>query len=250
MKHPLSIFLFLILLISCKKESKTIPEDILTETNTDTLSKKEIEITLRDTTTFNIPQKLLSTIQKEYEGKNFSIINVALGKIDYDDTEDAAVIIQTTTAQKISESVLIYQNRSDSYRLMAQNRSIITQEYYFTDEHTNSSKEITIENNHLLLSLFCYGPCGNTFLDFALENDELVLTNFSTYDVGAGTHIERDYNVVQGIVKISTTNTMLDEMPVTEEEFEFTYTKGVRFLDLNTKSLFSELSEIESKTIL
>ena len=249
MKKLLLLFFSLFTLVSCKKETSTSQEDIQNVViEKDTVL--ENKITLRDTTTFNMPQKLLSIIQKEYEGKDFSIINVVLGKIDYDDTEDAAIIIQTTTAQKISESVLIYQNRSDSYRLMAQNRSIITQEYYFTDEHTNSSKEITIENHHLLISLFCYGPCGNTFLDFALEKDELVLTNFSTYDVGAGAHIERDYNIAKGIVKISTTNTMLDEMPVTEEEFEFTYTKGVRFLDLNTKSLFSELSEIESKTIL
>ena len=197
-------------------------------------SVKEIEITLRDTVSFKIPENLLSTIQKEYEGTNFSIINVALGKIDYDNTEDAAVIIQTITEKKVFESVLVYQNISDAYRLMAQNRSIITQEYYFTDEHTNSSKEIAIKDHHLKIELFCYGPCGNTFLDFKFENNALILKSFTTYDAGAGAQIERNYDVEKEIVLISTTNTMSDEMPLTEEKFKFHYTKGLDFLNLNT----------------
>jgi len=249
MKKLILLFFFILIFISCKKET-SINQNEIKDFILEKDSVKEIEITLRDTVSFKIPENLLSTIQKEYEGKDFTILNVALGTIDNNESNDAVVIIQTVTEKKISESILVYQNLNASYILMAQNRSIITQEYYFTDDYTNSSKEITIEDHRLKIALFCYGPCGNTFLDFELENDDLVLTNFSTYDVGAGAHIERDYNVAQGLVKISTTNTMLDEMPVTEEQFKFEYTKGVRFLDLNTKSLFSELSELDSKTIL
>ena len=39
-------------------------------------------------------------------------------------------------------------------------------------------------------------------------------------------------------------------MNVTEEKFPFTYSKGLRFIDLNTKDLFKELGSLESKIIL
>ncbi|WP_445457413.1 hypothetical protein [Flavobacterium sp. HNIBRBA15423] len=248
MKKLILLFFFILIFISCKKETSTNQneiKDFILEKD----SVKEIEITLRDTVSFKIPENLLSTIQKEYEGKKFTILNVALGNIDYNDTEDAVIIIQTTTEEKVSESISVYQNRNDSYNLMAQNRSIITEEYFFTDEHTNSSKEIEIVDNLLKISLFCYGPCGNTFLDFKFDNNDLLLKNFSTYDAGAGAQIERNFDVEKDIVTITTTNTMTEDMPITEEQFKFKYTKGVRFLDLNTKSLFSDLSELESKTI-
>ncbi len=248
MKKLILLFFFILIFISCKKETSTNQneiKDFILEKD----SVKEIEITLRDTVSFKIPENLLSTIQKEYEGKDFAILNVALGTIDNNESNDAVVIIQTITEKKVSESILVYQNLNASYILMAQNRSILTDEYYFTDEHTNSSKEITIEDHHLKISLFCYGPCGNTFLDFKFDNNDLLLKNFSTYDAGAGAQIERNFDVEKDIVTITTTNTMTEDMPITEEQFKFEYTKGVRFLDLNTKSLFSELSELESKTI-
>ncbi|NHN28138.1 hypothetical protein FIA58_020870 [Flavobacterium jejuense] len=245
----LFLLLFLLLtLISCKKETSTNQEDIqnlIIEKD----SVKEIEITIRDTVTIKVPKKLFILIQKEYEGKNFTILNVALGNIDFNNTEDAVIIIQTTTNKKVSESLLVYQNNNDSYNLIAQNRSIITEEYFFTDEHTNSSKEIKIIDHHLKIALFCYGPCGNTFLDFKFDNNDLLLKTFSTYDAGAGAQIERNFDVEKSMVTITTTNTMTEDMPITEEQFTFEYSKGIRFLDLNTKSLFSDLSELESKTI-
>lgn len=236
--------------MSCKREkTETIKEETEIEIVKDSL--KEIEITILDTIKTKIPQQLLASIENDYQGKQYKIINFNLGFIDNNETEDAVVIIQENDKSSgISESILVYQNTKDRYLLMAQNRSIITQEYYFTDEHTNSSKEIEIEEHHIKVSLFCYGPCGNTFLDFKFENDTIFLSKFSTYDVGAGAEIEREYDIEKNLVKIAMTNTMTDGMEVTEEEFTFTYSKGIRFIDLNTKDLFKELGNLESKIII
>lgn len=250
MKKLLSIFLFLLLLISCKKETTTPTPDSFTKTPIDTISNQEVEITVRDTVQLKIPQTLLTLIQNEFEGKKIEILHVAFGKLDNDRLEDAVVIIQDQSNNKPSESILVFKNNTTNYTLMAHNRSIITEEYYFTNAHTNSSKEIKIDRQHIKIDLYCYGPCGNTFLDFKVNNDDLVLHHFSTYDAGAGAQIEREYLVDNNLVKIKITNTMTEEMDVTEEEFPFTYSKGIRFIDLNTKDLFKELGSLESKIIL
>ncbi|MVO11112.1 hypothetical protein GOQ30_18225 [Flavobacterium sp. TP390] len=250
MKKLLSIFLFTLLLISCKKETTTHTPDHFTETTVDTISNQEVEITVRDTVQLKIPQTLLTLIQNEFEGKKIEILHVAFGKLDNDSLEDAVAIIQDQTNEKPSESILVFKKNSTNYTLMAHNRSIITEEYFFTNAHTNSSKEIKIEQQQLKIDLYCYGPCGNTFLDFKVNNDDLVLDHFSTYDAGAGAQIEREYLVDTNLVKIKITNTMTEEMDVTEEEFPFTYSKGIRFIDLNTKDLFKELGSLESKIIL
>ncbi|MBF02051.1 MAG: hypothetical protein CMP76_02025 [Flavobacterium sp.] len=250
MKKLLSIFLFLLLLISCKKETTTPNPDSFTEITIDTISNQEVEITVRDTVQIKIPQKLLTLIQNEFEGKKIEILHVAFGKLDNDTLEDAVAIIQDQTSMKPSESILVFRNNSTNYTLMAHNRSIITEEYYFTNAHTNSSKEIKIDKQHIKINLYCYGPCGNTFLDFIVRNDDLVLHHFSTYDAGAGAQIEREYLVDNDLVKIRINNTMTEEMDVTEEKFPFTYSKGIRFIDLNTKDLFKELGSLESKIIL
>lgn len=250
MKKLLSIFLFLLLLISCKKETTISTPDNFTETTIDTISNQEIEITVRDTVQLKIPQTLLTLIQNDFEGKKIEILHVAFGKLDNDSLEDAVAIIQDQSNNKLSESILVFKNNNTNYTLMAHNRSIITEEYFFTNAHTNSSKEIKIEKQHLKVDLYCYGPCGNTFLDFKVNNNDLILHHFSTYDAGAGAQIEREYLVENNLVKIKITNTMTEEMDVTEEKFPFIYSKGIRFIDLNTKDLFKELGSLESKIIL
>ncbi|VXB62087.1 conserved hypothetical protein [Flavobacterium sp. 9AF] len=253
MKKILCFLFSLFIIVSCEKrkqESIELEQDI--EISNDSL--KEVEITTLDTIKSKIPKQLLSSIEKDYKDKQYIIIDFYLGLIDNNETEDAVVIIQEKDkSSEISESILVYQNISNSYVLMAHNRSLITEEYYFSsDEPTNGSKEIEIKDHYIKIRMFCYGPCGNTFLDFKFENDDILLINFSTYDIGAGSQIEQEYDVENDIVKIITTNTMTDDMEVTEEEFAFNYSKGksIRFIDLNTKDLFKALINLESKNIL
>lgn len=227
-------FLLLIITIStlqsCKKNEEKI--NIKENVTTDTSNKKnpiETEIEeVDETENFDeeqnivYPQKGNNALDFLPKTDTYEIQYETKGDLNNDGLEDIVVVFTHIENKTIARPMLILlQNEDKSYRLDKVSNNIMPGEYNDADFKMFSSEEIEIKKGILKVNLYgSGGPSGNIFSHFKYYENDLVLTYIETYNTGAGSWQSLYYDLEKSELTEEITNTMKDDMPVTEKKFK------------------------------
>ncbi len=184
-----------------------------------------------DTTSRKIPVKQT----QDFVPEGYLIQKEIFGDLNGDGFADCALILEKENGKSDLRSVRILLHDDETkWKNFETAWDLISNEY--NEEYKrNESEDYSIKEGELVLETFCYGPCGNDFLHFAFEKDLFILTYYSYYFAGAGSHSFLEYERKNNRVSYDVTNTMLDDMPTETEEIIFN--KRIRFESLSLEKV-------------
>jgi hypothetical protein len=233
MKNLFILIIFAFALQSCENKKlkanavesstrKTVPNDSIIETKklTGVFENNPQEPEIVFPKTGNKVADFLPSLniyEIQYEAK---------GDINKDGLDDIAVVLVHKEVKKAERPILILlQNKNKSYRLDKVSNFAMPIEYTDSDFKIYDTEDISIEDGVLKIQLYGTGPCGNVFSDFKYFDNELILTDIETYNVGAGSWQQLNYNIEKGELTQVITNTMEESMPTKEKIFKLTKEK-------------------------
>ncbi len=138
----------------------------------------------------------------------------AEGLLDNDKLADQVLVLRRKNEPAAARTCLVLlQQAGGGYRLAAVSDKAIKPAETADGYPVYDSEDISIKDHNLLFDLYSAGPEGNLNTVYRYEETGLVLTNISTYNMGAGSHTEVTYNLDNGQYEQTVTNTMIDSMP-------------------------------------
>jgi len=220
-------------IFSCKKEENVNTEKIQTQ------KKKEI-------ISNDIKYNELDSLGIPFNGKKFKdfvinskyiIVQSHRGFLNNDQMEDAVLLLQEKNDKTSNRLILVLLREKDnSYYKFSMNSTIMGSEENSDGYKINNEEDIIIQNHNLDINIYCMGPCGNTDISFSLnKSEEFILTNYESYNMGAGSHLGISFDGKTAIV--TTTNTMEEEMPTEQESFELDYESSLFFHEFDQNKL-------------
>lgn len=147
----------------------------------------------------------------------------AKGNLNNDSLEDIVVVLKHKESNTAVRPMLILlQNKDKSYRLDKISNFAMPIEYNDSDYKIYDTEDINIENGKLSIQLYGSGPSGNIYSEFKYVENDLILTNIETYNVGAGSWQQLYYDLEKGELIQVISNTMEENIPTKEKTFKLT----------------------------
>lgn len=139
----------------------------------------------------------------------------AAGDLNADGIPDLAVVLQNKKDKQQGERpvLVLLGQRDQTYRLDQVSHFVFPVEHNEADFPNYDTEDISISDSALHIQLYGVGPQGNLFSDFRYFGNDLLLTAIETYNMGAGSHSQIDYDVLKGIATLEVINTMEEDMP-------------------------------------
>ena len=234
----LVLVLFTSILFGCKKEDEkeTIPEKIEKVQN-DTLNQETGEEMI-----WNGFPKTGKTIQDFVKNSEYEIIEEYVGKLNNDNFDDSVVVVREIDNKFANRIMLVLMNNNNtSFSLFSKNETLLGEEFREDDYKNNDTEDISIDNHILKIEIYCMGPCGNTFSEFEVKENDLKLTTVETFNMGAGGQTTINYDNKTKIAIITNTNTMTEEMETEQEKINLNYKKSTYFSKIDVNALTSEI---------
>jgi hypothetical protein len=247
MKQKILFLLLIISMFGCKNKSdditvvKTNKKNITTDV-TSALKDKNIAGNI-DSPKF--PETGRSI--KDFVLLPYDIKMQAEGFLNDDKLKDIVIILQNTKDNTDSRPTLVLiKQATGEYRLQEISWEAVDPEC--TEEYGKiyDYEEISIdEERKLHVMLQGMGPIGTRETSYQYINDQLVLVGINTFNMGAGSQLSKNYNLVSGEADIEIINTMVDSMPSTHEIKKFKLKRKMLFVNDNPNTVLEGLPQAE-----
>jgi hypothetical protein len=171
----------------------------------------------------------------------------AEGFLNDDNLKDIVIILQNTNDNTDSRPTLVLVKQSTGgYKLQEISWEAVeaecTEEYgkVYDYEDISIDKEKTL---HIMLQGI--GPIGTRETLYKYMNNQLVLVGINTFNMGAGSQLGKNYNLVSGEADIEIINTMVDSMPSTHEIKNFRLKRKMLFVNDNPNTVLEGLPQAD-----
>ncbi|MGC4042127.1 MAG: hypothetical protein QM710_15395 [Flavobacterium sp.] len=221
---------FLLLLfcwLGCKKNENNLPP----EKRIPVVEEKRPDLVSKD-----FP-KTGNKIQDFIKGNSYEILDEIYGDLNNDAADDAVLVVRAKNDTLAQRTLLVLLKKEGAYELFGKNETVLGPEYYKEGPKINDSENISIKNHRLNITIYCQGPCGNTWMTFSYDKEQLVLSHYRSYDIGAGAHLETEFDSKSKMATVSVTNMMRDEMPTETEKKKLDYKKSLEFSQFKIEDL-------------
>lgn len=171
----------------------------------------------------------------------------AEGFLNDDKLKDIVIILQNTNDNTDSRPTLVLiKQAAGEYKLQEISWEAVEAES--TEEYGKvyDYEEISIDDERKLhVMLQGMGPIGTRETLYQYINNQLVLVGINTFNMGAGSQLGKDYNLVSGEVDIEIINTMVDSMPSTHEIKKFKLKRKMLFAKDNPDTVLKSLPQAD-----
>lgn len=217
MKNKIYFLALLAILTGCKKENET------PQIKSDKTTAVENPVNEDNQEYHDDFPKTGKSIDDFIEGIEFVILDESHGDLNGDGLEDAVIVVRPMDAGTSPRTLLVLLKTDSGYELFAKNDAIMGPEFNEESAKINQEESIVIEKQKLNIELSCMGPCGNTEMEFLYNNGKLSLTQYSTYNMGAGSHLQTEFDGRTKMATVTEINTMKEDMPETTEKHKLDY---------------------------
>jgi hypothetical protein len=184
---------------------------------------------------------------KDFVLSPYEIKMQAEGFLNDDKLKDIVIILQNTKDNTDSRPTLVLiKKATGEYRLQEISWEAVEAEC--TEEYGKvyDYEEISIdEKRKLHVMLQGMGPIGTRETLYQYINDQLVLVGINTFNMGAGSQLGKNYNLVSGEADIEIINTMVDSMPSTHEIKKFKLKRKMLFVNDNPNTVLEGLPQAD-----
>lgn len=202
------------LLNACRNEKKLQAADAVSkvETNVDTVNINADPKTKLD---YAEPDFLTSSNKiEDLIPQYFDIDMEASGDLNHDGLEDKVLVLINTRDTTARRATLVILKMGSSYSVDTKSFSVIEPKYREEGYRNYDYEDIKIDKNgQLVFSQQSTGPNGSLESTFKYINNELFLTNISSFAMGAGGQTELKLDLLQGNFEQTDINTMKENMP-------------------------------------
>lgn len=138
----------------------------------------------------------------------------ASGDLNHDGLEDRVLVLVNTRDTTALRPTLVVLKVGNVYRIDAKSFAVIEPKYRQDGYLNYDYEEVKIDKNgQLIFSQQSTGPNGSLESTFKYLNNELILTNISSFAMGAGGQTELKLDLLKGIFEQTDINTMKEDMP-------------------------------------
>lgn len=182
----------------------------------------------------NIVQKIAQAVPK-----GFKIDLAAEGDLNGDGVADKALVLINTKDTTGARTSLILLKQGNAYHLNAISHTAVEPKYHKDGYEIYDYEAISIDRGKLTISMQATGPLGTMKSTYSFIENELILTNISTFNMGAGGQTEIKLDALKGIYEQTDINTMKEDMPSTTTTKKYNMAK-VLFKDSKPTHLMSK----------
>jgi hypothetical protein len=219
-KRFLISILLLINLYSCKNQSDFSHQPTENLNNTIIYAVDPIE----ETTSFDwekIQFPRLGNDSKDFNPnpKEIEIQYESEGDLNLDGLYDIVLVLKRIGVyDDVRPTLILIQSPENSFQL--KNLSFTAMPIEYSDEYKiYDFEDLSIDDGQLIIDLNSIGPAGKNSSTYRYLEDELILTEIETYNMGAGSHMALDYDILKGEITQTIINTMEEDMPSEEKTF-------------------------------
>lgn len=218
-------FFTCVFLLSCKKDAA--PKIHNTKISNRKVLKDSVAIkenSINNNKFQNTGKKIVEFVPNTYE-----LQYSAKGDLNKDGISDAVVVLRKKGDTLGERRILILlKNSNGIFNLDKISETALPTEYADNGFKNYSMETIEIKDGKLSLQSYGRGgTVGNIFSEYQYYGNQLVLTHINTYDVGAGSWITLNYDVLEGNFEEEVTNTMKEDMPTETKNYNL---KKVKYL--------------------
>ncbi|SHG11640.1 hypothetical protein [Flavobacterium johnsoniae] len=243
MKHTLLAFIIIFLAVSCKKETVKVSETAkpTTENASDSLSDGE-EGEIFDSGVLAVFPKTGKKVQ-DFVIEPYEIQLEAEGLLNDDELKDIVIVLKNKNDNKdIRAALVLIKQQTGGYVQQETSWHALNAEYSYDGYKTYDYENINIDKDRILrVTLQGIGPVGTRETEYKYINNELVLTKIHTFNMGAGSQIGVDYDLINGVAEAELINTMVDSMPSTTQKKKFKLDRQQLFINDNPDNVLNKL---------
>lgn len=145
--------------------------------------------------------------------EDFEIVLDAEGFLNNDDLLDRAIVLQNKNDSTAPRPCLVLFKQNDqTYSLAHISWKAAGPGYTAEGYPVYNTEDMSIDNGNLNFQMFDAGPAGNLSTIYKNIGRDLVLVEINTYNMGAGSHTELNYDLLNGTFSQTITHTMQDPM--------------------------------------
>ncbi len=152
---------------------------------------------------------------KDFVPANYRMDLEATGDLNNDGLKDAVIVlinIRDTTALR---PTLVLFKQGEKYKLYDKSFSAVAPKYGKNGYPTYDNEKVDIDSGKLVISMQATGPSGSIESTYKYINKDLILTQISTFSMGAGGQTEQKIDLLKGTYNQTDINTMKEDMPST-----------------------------------
>jgi len=247
MKQKILFLLLIIFLFGCKKKSDdiTVLKPKKKNITSNVISSPKDKNTVKNSALPKFPETGKSI--EDFVSSSYEIKMQAEGFLNDDKLKDIVIILQNIFDNTDSRPTLVLiKQTTGEYRLQEISWEAVnaecTEEYGKIYEY----EEISIdEERKLHIKLQGIGPVGTRETLYQYINNQLVLVGINTFNMGAGSQLGQDYNLVSGEADIEIINTMIDSMPSTHQIKKFKLKRKMLFVSDNPDTVLEDLPQAD-----
>lgn len=247
MKQTLLAFIIIFLAVSCKKETAKVSETTkpTTQNAADSSSAGE-EGEIFDSGVLAVFPKNGKKPQ-DFAIEPYEIQLEAEGLLNDDKLKDIVIVLKNKNDNKdIRATLVLIKQPAGGYIQQETSWHALNAEYSYEGYKTYDYENIEIDKNKILrVTLQGIGPVGTRQTEYKYINNELVLTKIHTFNMGAGSQIGVDYDLITGVAEAELINTMVDSMPSTTQKKNFKLKRQQLFVDDNPDKVLNDLPEAD-----
>lgn len=209
-KNSLLVFSLSLAIFACKNKAKQVvtePADTVVQ-KVETPPEKKLEVPLPEFPT--MAYKIEDLIPQHYD-----IDLEADGDLNGDGVADKALVLINTRDTTGVRTTLVLLKQGDAYSVNAVSYMAVEPKYREDGYKIYDYEHLTIDSGKLVIGMQATGPSGTIESEYKYINEELVLTNISTFNMGAGGQTGADFDLIKGIYEQTDINTMKEDMPST-----------------------------------
>lgn len=244
MKRTLLFFLIVILAVSCKKETTKVSEtqNPKTEKISDSESVGEEEGEIFDDGTLPVFPKTGKKAQ-DFVLEPYEIQYEEEGLLDDDQLKDIVLVLQNKNDNTDVRAVLVLiKQKTGDYILKETSWQALNPEYSYEGNKIYDYESISIDKDRLLnITLNGIGPVGTLETWYKFVDNQLILAKIHTFNMGAGSQIAVDYDLISGTADMELINTMVDSMPSAHETKKFKLDRKQLFADDSPERVLKKL---------
>jgi len=209
-KNSLLLFSLSFAIFACKNKTKQVATESADTVayEAETVPAKKVEVPLP---TFpSTANKIEDLIPQFYE-----IDLEADGDLNGDGVDDKALVLINTKDTTGVRTALVLLKQDNAYSVNTISHMAVDPKYREDGYKIYDYEEIAIDSGKLVVRIQATGPSGTIESEYKYINNELVLTNVRTFNMGAGGQTEIEFDVLKGIYEQTDINTMKEDMPST-----------------------------------
>jgi hypothetical protein len=247
MKQKIFFLLVIICMVGCKNKSeditvvKTNKKNITSEVTSASKDKNIVENA--DSPKFPETGKSI----EDFVLLPYEIKMQAEGFLNDDKLKDIVIILQNTKDNTDSRPTLVLiKQATGEYRLQEISWEAVEAECTDGYGKIYDYEEISIDKEKTLhIMLQGMGPVGTRETLYQYMDNQLVLVGINTFNMGAGSQLGKNYNLVSGEADIEIINTMVDSMPSTHEIKKFKLKRKMLFAKDNPDTVLKNLPQAD-----